>query len=91
MCRKQGWATREEYTDIARRVVLAKAKAKAQLALKLAMDLEGRRKAFYMYIDNKRKAKENVYPLCNLVTEDMEKTEALSSFFSSISIRKLQP
>lgn len=66
-------------------------KAKAQLELKLAMDVEGRRKAFYKYTDNKRKANENVDPLCNLVTKDMEKAGALNPFFVSISGEKLWP
>lgn len=78
-CRKQQWATQEL------------GKAEAYLEFRLAMDVQGRIKAIYKYIDNKRKAKENVDPLCNPVTKDMEKAGAFNPFFASIFTGKLWP
>lgn len=66
-------------------------KAQAQLQLKLAMNVESRRKAFCNCTDKKRKAKENGDPLSKLAKKDMEKTGTVNPFFASISIRKLWP
>jgi len=52
------------------------------------MDVEGRRKTCCKHTDNKSKAKENLDPLCNLATKDMEKTRAFNPFFASISTGK---
>lgn len=47
--------------------------------------MKSNKKAFFMYIVSKRKAKENVGPLLNgagkLLTRNMEKNEVLGAFF----------
>ena len=62
-------------------------KAKAQLELSLAIGVKEKKKLFYKYISSKR-AKENLHPLVDLAvnktTEDKEKAEAHSAFFTSI-------
>jgi len=46
------------------------------------------KKFFYKYINSKRRAKENLRPLVdvvgNVITEDKEKTEVLTAFFTSV-------
>ena len=46
------------------------------------------KKCFYKYINNKRRAKENLHPLLDagrrVVTKDKEKVEVLNAFFTSV-------
>lgn len=52
---------------------------KAQLEFNLATAAKGKKKCFYKHIDNKRRAKENVYSLLNaerdIVTKFEDKAE----------------
>ncbi|KAF1472578.1 Ankycorbin, partial [Megadyptes antipodes antipodes] len=54
-------------------------------------DSEGKT-AFYKYINDKKRAKENLHPLLdaggNIVTEDEEKAEVLHAFFASVFNRQ---
>ncbi|GAB0179685.1 mitochondrial enolase superfamily member 1 [Grus japonensis] len=63
-------------------------KAKALIELNLARDVKGNKKSFYRYVSDKRKTAENVSSLRkkrgDLVTQDMEKAEALNDFFASV-------
>jgi len=56
--------------------------------LNLARDVKGNKKAFYRYVSDRRKTRENVGPLRkeagDLVTQDVEKGEVLSDFFASV-------
>lgn len=51
-------------------------------------------KCFSKYINNKKRAKENLHPLLdaegNFVTNDEEKAEVLDAFFASFFNRKTQ-
>ena len=57
-------------------------KLKAQLELRLATAVKYHKKCFYKYIRNKRKAKDNLYPLLGVVRNIAEKAEVLSAFFA---------
>lgn len=61
-------------------------KAKAPLELNLAKDIKKNKKGFFKYMNNKRKAKDNVGLLPNgrdtLVTENAEKAELLNAAFA---------
>ncbi|EMP37015.1 Phosphoribosyltransferase domain-containing protein 1 [Chelonia mydas] len=82
---KLGQMTREEYKNIAQACRGVIRKAKAQLELQLARDRKDNKKGFYRYVSNKKKVRESVGPLLNvegnLVTDDVEKTEALNASF----------
>ncbi|XP_048822867.1 uncharacterized protein LOC125702985 [Lagopus muta] len=62
-------------------------KAKARLELGLATAVKENKKSFYKYTNGKRKTKGNVCPLIdaagNVTTDDKEKAEVLSAFFTS--------
>ncbi|GAB0207037.1 mitochondrial enolase superfamily member 1 [Grus japonensis] len=62
------------------------------IELNLARDVKGNKKSFYRYVSDKRKTRENVGPLRNiigdLVTQDMEKAEVLDDFFASVFTSK---
>ncbi|KAF1468727.1 hypothetical protein FQV17_0013856, partial [Megadyptes antipodes antipodes] len=84
---KKGQATQGEYRDLIRSCREEMRKAKAQLERNLAAVVKDNKKSFYKYINNKKRAKENLHPLLdaggNIVTEDEEKVEVLNAFFVS--------
>ena len=85
---KQERVTWEDYRDIIRAARDRVRKAKTHIELNLARDTKENKNKFYIYMSNKRKAREYVGPLWketgNLVTRDMEKAEVLNDFFSSV-------
>ncbi|GAB0208240.1 mitochondrial enolase superfamily member 1 [Grus japonensis] len=85
---KKGQATQEEYRDLVRSCRGKIRKAKAQLELNLATVVRDNKKCFYKYINNKKRAKENLHPLLdvegNIATKDEEKAEVLNAFFASV-------
>ncbi|GAB0182959.1 mitochondrial enolase superfamily member 1 [Grus japonensis] len=85
---KQGQAAWEEYRETVREAREQVRKAKALIEISLARDVKDNKKSFYRYVSDKRKIRENVGPLWNetgdLVTQDMEKAEALNDFFASV-------
>ena len=85
---KQGQVSWEKYRDVAQLCRDGIRKAKAQLKLNLARDTKNNKKAFYSYISQKRKVKENIPPLMNttgkLLRMEKEKDEVVHNFFTSI-------
>ncbi|GAB0188489.1 mitochondrial enolase superfamily member 1 [Grus japonensis] len=85
---KQGQIAWEEYREIVRAARDHIRKAKALIELNLARDVKGKKKSFYRYVSDKRKTREYVGPLWketgDLITQDMEKAEALNDFFASV-------
>ncbi|KAK4816427.1 hypothetical protein QYF61_016863 [Mycteria americana] len=85
---KKRQATQEEYRDLVKSCREKIRKAKAQLELNLATVVRDNKKWFYKYINNKRRAKENLPPLLdvgwNIATKDEEKAEVLNAFFASV-------
>ncbi|PKU32701.1 hypothetical protein llap_16995 [Limosa lapponica baueri] len=85
---KQGQVGWEEYREIVRAASDQVRKAKAQIDLNLARDINSIKKSFYRYVSDKKKTRENVGPLQkeagDLVTRDMEKAEVLNAFFASV-------
>ncbi|GAB0208059.1 mitochondrial enolase superfamily member 1 [Grus japonensis] len=85
---KKGQATQEEYRDLVRSCRDKIRKAKAQLELNLATAVRDNKKCFYKYINNKKRAKENLHLLLdaegNMATKDEEKAEVLNAFFASV-------
>ena len=63
-------------------------KAKAQLELRLTTIIRDNKKRFYKYINNKKRAKENLHLLLdaggNIATKDENKAEVLNAFFVSV-------
>ncbi|GAB0203785.1 hypothetical protein GRJ2_002844100 [Grus japonensis] len=85
---KKGQATQEDYKDVVRLYREKIRRAKVQLELNLATAVKYSKKCFYKYINNKRRAKENLHPLLdvggNTVTKDEEKAEVLNATFASV-------
>ncbi|KFW61745.1 hypothetical protein AS28_00352, partial [Pygoscelis adeliae] len=85
---KKGQATQEEYRDLVRSCREEMRKAKAQLERNLAAVVKDNKKSFYKYINDKKRARENLHPLLdvggNIVTENEEKAEVLNAFFASV-------
>jgi len=85
---KKGQATEEEYRGLVRSFREEIGKAKAQLELRLATVARDNKKCFYKYVNNKKRAKENLHPLLdargNIVNKDEEKAEVLNAFFASV-------
>ncbi|KAK4810498.1 LOW QUALITY PROTEIN: hypothetical protein QYF61_004278 [Mycteria americana] len=85
---KKGQATQEEYRDLVKSSREKIRKAKAQLELNLATVVRDNKKCFYKYINNKKRAKENLPPLLdaggNIATKDEEKAEVLNAIFASV-------
>ncbi len=69
---KKGQATHEEYRDLVRSCREEMRKAKAQLEHNLAAVVRDNKKCFYKYVNDKKRAKENLHPLLdaggNIVT-----------------------
>jgi len=63
---KKGQATQEEYRGLIRSCREEIRKAKAQLELRLATVVRDNKKCFYKYINNKKRAKENLHPLLDV-------------------------
>ena len=82
---KKGQVTQGEYRGLVRSYRDKISKAKAQLELRLATVVRDNKKYFHKYINNKKRAKENLHPLLdargNAVTKDEEKAEVLNAFF----------
>ena len=63
---KQGQVAWEEYREVVWAARDHVRKAEALIEVDLAWDLKGNKKSFYMYVSNKRKARENVGNCCHL-------------------------
>ncbi|KAK4810854.1 hypothetical protein QYF61_008826 [Mycteria americana] len=85
---KKVQATQEDHKDVVRLCREEIRRAKAQLELNLATAVKDNKKCFYKYINNRRRAKENLHPLldagANIVTKAEEKAEVLNAFFASV-------
>lgn len=86
----KGQSTQEENRNVARTCRVKIRKAKAQPELNLATVVKDHKNKSYKYINNKKKAKENLQLLTdavgNITTKDEEKTEIFNAFFASVSI-----
>jgi len=86
--RKKWRATQEEYISLVRLCREEIRKAKAQLEFRLAIVVRDNKKCFYKYINNKKRAKENLHLLLgaggNTANKNEEKAEVLSAFFASV-------
>jgi len=80
--------TQEEYRDLIRSCREQIRKTKVQLELRLDTVVRDNKKCFYKYINNKKRAKENLHPLLdaggNIAMKDKEKAEVLKVFFFSV-------
>ncbi|GAB0205785.1 hypothetical protein GRJ2_003044100 [Grus japonensis] len=84
----KGQDIQEEYKNLVRSCRDRNRNAKAQLELNLPTVARGNKKCFYKYINNKKRAKENLHPLLNaegnIATKDGEKAEVLNAFLTSV-------
>jgi len=84
---KKGQATWGDYMEVAEVCREEVRKAKARLELRLATAVKEKKKSFYKYTSGKRRSKENLHPVLdaagNVTTEDREKAEVLTAFFTS--------
>ena len=85
---ESGQATYDDYRYVVKLCREKIRRAKTQLELNLVTKVKDNNKYFYKYINSKRRARENLYPLLdtegNLVTEDQDKAEVLNAFFASV-------
>jgi len=85
---KKGQTTWEEYKEVATICREKSRKVKAQLERFFGPLLQKMtKKCFYKYINNKRRAKENLHPLSDAaanIARDEEKAEVHNSFFASV-------
>jgi len=85
---KQGRITWEEYRDAVWTCRDGIRKAKAQMELNSARNVENNKREIYRHTGQKRQAKESVPPLLNerekLATVVMEEAEVLGVFFASV-------
>ena len=90
--RKKEWPTQGEYRETGRICREKIRKAKAQLELNWTIVVKENKKHFHKYINSKRRAKENLHPLVDVVgkviTADKEKAEILNAFFIPVSKRQ---
>lgn len=83
---KKSQATQENCKDISRVCRGEMRKAKAQQEFNLDTIVKDNLKCFYKCINTKRRAKENLSPLLDVVRSIItkDKTEILSAFFTSV-------
>jgi len=85
---KKGQTTQQEYRDLVRSCREIIRKVKAQLELRLASVVRDKKKCVYKYINNKKRAKENLHLLLdaggNIASKDEEKAEVLNACFASV-------
>jgi len=85
---QKGQATQEQYRGLVRSCREGIRKGKAQVELRLATVVKDKKKCFYKYINNQKRAKESLHPLLdargNIVNKDEEKAEILNAFFASV-------
>jgi len=83
---KKGQATQEEYRGLIRSCREEIRTAKAQLDLRLATVVRDNKKCFYKYLNNKKRAKENLHVLLHvggdIANKDEEQAEVLNAFFA---------
>jgi len=89
---KKGQVAWEEYRETVRAARDHIRKAKALTELNLARDVKGKKKSFYRYAADKRKAREIVSPLRkgtgDLITRDMQEAEVFNNIFASVFTSK---
>ncbi|KAK4811203.1 hypothetical protein QYF61_021274 [Mycteria americana] len=89
---KKGQASQEEYRDLVKSSREKIRKAKAQLGLKLATAVRDKKKCFYKYINNKKRAKENLPPLLDAgggtLAPRMRKKEAFNDLLNHLDTDK---
>lgn len=83
-------STQEENRNVARTCRVEIRRAKAQPELSLTTVAKDHKNKSYKYINNKKKAKENLQHLTdavgNITTKDEEKAEIFNAFFAPVSI-----
>ena len=81
--KKRGQGTYDDYKYTVKLCREKIRKAKAPIELSLATKVKDNNKYFYIYINCKRKARENLHPFLdtegNMVTKDQDKAELLNT------------